>query len=132
MRIPITIYPPHICIPESSCKQHYQSIKDFPQSSMQLTNIQQNWLPVFISKYKRKEIHIHTPTHITMTQADAENLGYKQWQKVNLLIPYKSITIPQIKIKIKDYFLLDIFMMQEEANTHGITHGDRAVILPSE
>lgn len=136
MRIPITIYPKHICILNKDFKKFFPKlnlkevhiIKDFPQNNIKLTDLKQDWLAIFLSEYKRTNTYTSTPTHITMSQADAKNMGYRQGQKVDFHIPYKNIILNNIKIKIKDYYLPDLFILKHEANRLDIVDGDWWII----
>jgi len=63
---------------------------------------------------------------VAFNQADAQQQNYQQGQKIALEIPYKNIEIPNLTIKIKDYFLPDIFVMQNDAKKRWAKNQDRA------
>ena len=65
------------------------------------------------------------PPHITMSQADAEEHNYLQGQKISPNIPYKEIKLPTMKIKIKDYFLIDCYIMEDDTEQFWLIKNDR-------
>jgi len=88
------------------------------------------WVTIY-NKEKSKffpENTISIDHHITMSQADAKEYNYHQGQNISPKITYKKIKLPHMKIKIKDYFLIDCYIMEEDAEQLWLIKNDRLYI----